>query len=203
MTAGQSDETGSNRPSDASTDAELLHAAALREEGAWAILVRRYDRLVYSVPIRAGLNEADAADITQSVFLRLFGHVARIRDPQALPAWLLTTARRQTWAKHREREAISLPLNVDVEDQAATPADELERLESQHRIRMAVAELGDPCQKLLEALFFDNTGRDYANVAKRLGVSVGSIGPSRARCFERLRLILGRYGVLDKDHGNS
>ncbi|MBT5656525.1 MAG: sigma-70 family RNA polymerase sigma factor [Phycisphaerae bacterium] len=203
VTAGHSEADFPDPVSEGSTDTELLKAAAQGAEEAWEILVRRYDRLVYSVPIRAGVCAADAAGITQDVFVSLFEQMDRLRDPQALAAWLLTTTHRQTWAHHRRRKHLSATFDEDAQGSWPPPAEKLERLESQHNIRLAMAELGDPCRSLLEALFFHHTRSDYASVAKRLGISIGTIGPARARCFEQLRPILGRYGVMDAGSDHS
>src|SRR5687768_4067448 len=88
------------------SDTELVLACRAGEPAAWEQLVRRYQRLVYSIPRRAGLDEDGAADVFQQVFVTLVEHLERIDDPSRLKAWLVTTARREAWRVSRlQRQA--------------------------------------------------------------------------------------------------
>ena len=137
-------------------DEALVLAYRRGEEAAWETLVRRYQRLVYTVPRRAGLDEDAAADVFQRVFTTLFEHLDRLDRPDRLAAWLVTVARRETWRTVR-REAGRVPLDdaaADIPDDAP-PADEvLQRLEEQHALRNGIAALQPRCRELLTLLFY-------------------------------------------------
>ena len=182
------------------TDYELLLACRRGDESAWEILVNRYQRLIYTIPRRAGLDEDQAADIFQEVFATLFEKLDAIEQPERLQAWLVTTARRKTWRLIlKEKGSLTQSgYNIDDDEMAAVPddsplADEvLLRLEEQHRVRTAVAALDERCQKLINMLFYAAEPPRYAEVARSLGTSAGSIGPTRARCLEKLMLLLNK-----------
>ena len=181
------------------SDKELLAACRRGEETAWEELVHRYQRLIFTIPRRAGLDEDQAADVFQEVFATLLRKLNDIDDPERLHAWLVTTARRTTW-----RVISKAQLSISVDDYsealeerlAATPdnaalADEvLLRLEEQHRVRRALTRLDERCQKLLKLLFYESEPLSYAEIAALLGPSEGSIGPTRARCLEKLLRLL-------------
>jgi RNA polymerase sigma factor (sigma-70 family) len=183
------------------SDKELLAACRRGEETAWEELVHRYQRLIFTIPRRAGLDEDQAADVFQEVFATLLRKLDDIDDPERLHAWLVTTARRTTW---RVISKAQLSISVDdyaetlAERWAATPdnaalADEvLLRLEEQHRVRRALTRLDERCQKLLKLLFYESEPPSYAEIAALLGTSEGSIGPTRARCLDKLLRLLER-----------
>lgn len=181
------------------SDKELLAACRRGEETAWEELIHRYQRLIFTIPRRAGLDEDQSADVFQEVFATLLRKLDDIDDPERLHAWLVTTARRITW-----RVISKAQLSISVDDYsealeerlAATPdnaalADEvLLRLEEQHRVRRALTRLDERCQKLLKLLFYESEPLSYAEIAALLGTSEGSIGPTRARCLEKLLRLL-------------
>lgn len=182
------------------TDKQLLLACRRGEESAWELLVDRYQRLIYTIPRRAGLDEDQSADVFQEVFTTLLQKLDDINDPDRLQAWLVTTARRKTWrlisrlrasprtfAEEDEGGADELSR---IPDDAALPDDVLVQLEEQHRVRTAVASLDDRCQKLLAMLFYESETPPYSEIAASLGTSEGSIGPTRARCLQKLLRLL-------------
>lgn len=175
-------------------DQELVQACLNGAPGAWNVLVDRYSRLVYSIPRRYRLSEADADDVFQSVFTHLFQQLSTLRDQSRLASWLMTTAHRESWRVSR-RAARSVNLDDVISNLAEPDAELCQMLERQHLVRQGLSELGGRCEKLLTALFFDPEHPDYETIAARLGVTVGSIGPSRARCFEKLMRILRRLGI--------
>ena len=154
------------------------------------------------MPIRLGRSSADAEEVAQAVFISLFRRVHRIRDAKALPKWLLTTARRESWRLVRSRKS---SISVDQIDPAAVdgPEFDLEMIERQRLVRSALERLGGRCQKLLQALFFSHSSGGYEKVASDLEMAVGSIGPERARCFAKLRPILRRVGLTAADEADS
>ena len=178
------------------TDKELLIACRNGDELSWEVLVDRYQRLIYTIPRRAGLDQDQASEVFQDVFLTLLEKIDDINDPDRLHAWLVTAARRKTWrllAKERslkgvdEEDENSLALIVDSNP---LPDEALLRLEEQHRVRTAVAELDDRCQRLLTMLYYETEPPSYAEIAEAFGTSEGSIGPTRARCLKKLLRLL-------------
>ena len=130
------------------TDKELLISCRQGNESAWATLVDRYQRLVYAVPRRAGLNEDQAGDVFQEVFVTLFEKMNEINEPDRLHAWLVTTARRKTWRWLSKQRAFQSTQTDDsgaddevllLVDDSPLPDETLVRLEEQHRIRTALA----------------------------------------------------------------
>lgn len=179
----------------ADSDEALLSACRRGEEAAWEKLVRRYQRLIYAIPRRAGLDEDRAAEIFQDVFTALLESLERIEQPSRLQAWLVTTAKRKTWRMiSRERATRSFVGDDDagddfieaLPDASLPPDDELVRLEEQHAVRAALAELDERCRSLLVMLFYASEPPPYSEIAARLGASEGSIGPTRARCLRKL-----------------
>lgn len=169
------------------TNGELLRRCADGDDVAWSILVRRYERLVWSVARREGLDQQMAADVTQATFAELLTKVDAIRDPEYLGQWLATVARRSSWRQRersKEQPTDDLPLE---DDDLPDFSDALIRSVGVHE---AVRRLGEPCRSLITGLFFDPTEPDYATIAVRLGRPVGSIGPLRGRCLGQLRRLL-------------
>jgi len=179
------------------TDKELLLLCRQGNESSWQALVDRYQRLVYAVPRRAGLNEDQAGEVFQEVFVTLFEKMNEINEPDRLHAWLVTTARRKTWRLlSKERSLQSMQTGEDDEalvvvDDSPLPDETLVRLAEQHRIRAALAGLDDRCQQLLIMLYYQTETPPYSEIAAILGTPEGSIGPTRARCLKKLLKLLG------------
>lgn len=168
--------------------AELLAAAENGSQRAWDALVDRYGRLVWSVVRGFRLDSATAADVSQTVWLRLVEHCGRIRDPERLPAWLATTARNESIRASRKlAKAVPAEFSVEVADDRAAPLDE--RLLEDEQLRAALAafeQMAPKCQELLRLLCMDPP-LDYEAISRTLDMPIGSIGPTRSRCLERLR----------------
>jgi RNA polymerase sigma factor (sigma-70 family) len=180
------------------TDKELVMSCRQGNESSWAALVDRYQRLVYAVPRRAGLNEDQAGEVFQEVFVTLFEKMNEINEPDRLHAWLVTTARRKTWrllSKERSRQSLQTGEDDEalvVVDDSPLPDEILVRLEEQHRIRTALAGLDERCQQLLTMLYYQTETPPYSEIAAILGTPEGSIGPTRARCFKKMLKLLGK-----------
>lgn len=168
------------------SDSELLADCRHGDQDAWEALVGRYERLVFSVALRNGVTREEAADITQMTFVALLESITRLRDEERLASWLMSVARRLAWRQRRrsERERLS----VDQLSWAEDPTEDWERIALVHT---GIQRLGQACRDLLLALYFDPAAPSYAEVATRLGRSVGGIGPMRARCLQHLRTLLG------------
>jgi RNA polymerase sigma factor (sigma-70 family) len=178
------------------TDAELVHACRNGQRWAWDALVERYQRLVYAIPLRAGLNPDEAADVFQVVFLRLFEHLDELREPQAVGKWLITTAKREAWKVLRQRPAEEGTVDGDpaVHLLEAHPNEELWL--DQVMAREALEQIGERCRQLLWMLYFDQSQPSYEEISRQMKMPPGSIGPTRARCLEKLRQVLKRMGML-------
>jgi RNA polymerase sigma factor (sigma-70 family) len=193
---------GRSIPFDPDLDARLVERCLAGERGAWDALVRRHERLVYAVARRYRLTDEDLADVFQEVFSALVRGLPRLRNARLLVRWLSSTTERiaRSIALRRRREqARAAPFDaLAVEPVASSEApveDELVRLEEQALVRLALSALGGRCRELLTALYYEDPPPSYAALGRRLGTPVGSLGPTRARCFERLRASLMGLGA--------
>jgi RNA polymerase sigma factor (sigma-70 family) len=161
-----------------STDEMLILACREDDSAAWEELVNRYQRLVYSIPRRSGFDEAVSSDVFQHVFATLLVKLDQIKDPSKVRAWLITTAKRETWRVSRQQTAtVSIELDDQDEstmvlpDEKPLPDEVIQRLEEQQFVRIALAELGDPCRQLLDMLFYSPVPQSYANWQHRANQS--------------------------------
>jgi RNA polymerase sigma factor (sigma-70 family) len=194
------------RRADVSTsDADLLAACLRGDQDAWDALVDRYAALIYSVPLKYGFDEADAADVFQAVCVTLVEKLGSVREPRGLAGWIVTTASRECLAvirrQRRELGALAVhgSLSADVEpaDPQLPPEEELLALERQQVVRTAVSQLPGNCRRLIEELFSDTAERPtYQQLAGGMGVPMNSLGPTRARCLQRLRRLLKSAGYF-------
>jgi RNA polymerase sigma factor (sigma-70 family) len=189
-------------------DAALAARCRRGERAAWVTLVHRYQRLVYAIVRRAGLDEHAAADVFQTVFARLVEHLPRIADPQRLQAWIVTTAKREVLlALRRGRRTVSMTRDdedgdeaneFEIADDAPLPEDALAELQQQELVRRALDRMDARCRELLLLLFRDGGDQvPYEELARRLGMAVGSIGPTRARCLGKLRGLVDPAATKD------
>ena len=192
-------------PAQPSND-RLIQACLRGDERAWQQLVDRYSRLVHSVPVRYGLSAPEVDDVGQDVFLALARHLHQVEDPQALPAWLITTARRLSWRAVQKRRQEATVEDADLSDalvgqQPAATAfplpsmgDLLRGWGHQEILAAGLGHLQSRCRDLLTLLFLDPDEPDYDQIAARLAMPKGSIGPTRIRCLAKLREILDGLG---------
>lgn len=185
-------------PSHTDDDADLVARCRQGESAAWGALVKKYQRLVYAVVIRAGFDEHGAADVFQTVFSRLVEHLPKLQQPDRLQAWIVTTAKREALrARHVGQRTVSMTRDEDSEgsgledtlaDDAPLAEEALSDLQQLHRLRLGLDKLDERCRDLLTLLFADDEDRPgYDEVARRLAMPVGSIGPTRSRCLGKLR----------------
>ena len=180
------------------TDGDLIRRCRQGSRGAWQQLLNRYERLVYSIPLRYGLSRDDAADIAQITFTILIQSLDKLSEDSSLGSWLVTVARRHTWRllERNRREIASEHLEgADFVESAVllgkSDADSIEHWQLAAWLDAGLSKLGAACRELLLALYFQPEGSSYAEVAARLGMPGGSIGPRRARCLKSLRQVLG------------
>ena len=185
---------------------EIVARCLSGDERAWHELVDRYVRLVHSVPVRYGLPSVEVEEIAQEVFVTLAENLDRIEDPERLPGWLLTTARRVTWRTLQQRARNRPQEYADVSDgepaagaallvtQTPSMAELLEGWARQEALGTGLAQLGARCQELIRALFLDPAEPSYEEISQQLGIPKGGLGPTRNRCLEQLRSILEGLG---------
>jgi RNA polymerase sigma factor (sigma-70 family) len=169
------------------TVVELVERAREGDQAAWDRIVERYAPLVWSVCRRHGLSGADLDDVGASVWLRLVEHLNTIREPAALPGWLATTTRHECLYLLRGKNR-QIPVDDQRLPDEAEPASDEGLLKQEQHIALlaAFAELPERCQQLLSMLFSDPP-TPYTEIAARLGMAVGGIGPNRQRCLDKLR----------------
>jgi RNA polymerase sigma factor (sigma-70 family) len=169
---------------------DLVTRARNGDQRAWDALVQRYAPLIWSICRRCRVSDADAEDVGQAVWLRLVDQLDNLRDPAALPGWLVTTTRRECIRVQRAAYRLTAGGQVfdeNIPDEKAVTADhELLVAERNAGLREAFARLPLGYQRLL-ALLIADPPVPYAEISARLGISVGSIGPTRGRCLDRLR----------------
>ena len=183
------------------SDEALILACRRGDAAAWETLIARYQRLVFSIPRRAGLDTDLSAEVFQQVFTVLLQRLDQIEHPMHISAWLATTARREARrVRWRERGSAFTPGNQEITteeilDTALLPDEVLVRLEEQHTVRSAVARLDERCRTLVLLLLYQRDPPAYAEIAAALQMAEGSIGPTRARCLQKLRHLLTVEGV--------
>jgi RNA polymerase sigma factor (sigma-70 family) len=181
----------------------LVKRAASGDQAAWDALVERYTRLLWSVARGYRLDRADAADVVQLAWLRLVEHLTTLRDPERVGAWLATTVRRECLQLLAARKRRGDTVDDEVLTRVPDPADPLDAgllaRERDTALWVAFARLPDRCQTLLRVLMVD-PAPSYVEVSVSLEMPVGSIGPTRARCLERLRALFAE-SVPDPEGG--
>ena len=169
-------------------DPDLVARCLSRERGAWEALVDRYSDLVYGIARRAGLDGAAAEDVVQDVFLALLKNLKRLREHDRLMGWIVKTTRRASWRAARRSKSVRAREEASSKpdhDAGALPDDVVEAEERRHLVRRALTALESKCQRLLDALFLREVG-DYRQLSAELGMPVGSIGPTRKRCLQKM-----------------
>jgi len=168
----------------------LVARAARGDPGAWDEIVERYAPLVWSICARFQLSSHDREDVSQSVWLLLVEQLGKLREPAALPGWIATTTQRECLrvvmaARKSERLGTGLDDALQFVDHTIID-EEILMAERNAALRAACAELPTRCQQLL-AMLTSDPPCSYAQISEKLQIPMGSIGPQRARCLERLR----------------
>ena len=169
----------------------LVARVGAGDQGAWNELIERYSPLVWSICLRYQLNRHDIDDVGQSVWLLLVEQIGSLREPAALPGWLATTTKRECLrilrvTRRHDHDGLPPEDHMPADPAATMIEQEVIAAECNAALRAAFAELPRGCHELLSMLISDPP-RAYAEVSATLGIAVGSIGPMRARCLDRLR----------------
>jgi RNA polymerase sigma factor (sigma-70 family) len=182
----------------AKSDRELIRGCLQHREEDWNRLVDKYKNLVYSIPLRYGFSREEAADIFQSVCLDLIQELPKLRDPKALPKWLMQVTSHKCFHKKKQSQRL---VSQDDEDadvpETAVPAEvevNLREIEEEQMLREAIAGLAPRCRELIHMLFYEEPKRPYQEVAASLGLATGSIGLQRQKCLSCLKKRLEDLG---------
>ncbi len=176
------------------------------DQEAWNELIERYSPLVWSICARFQLERPDVDDVGQSVWLLLVENIADLREPAALPGWLATTTKRECLrvvrdVRRRDRQGLPADDQMPPDLSAAVIDQEIIEAELNAALRTAFAHLPAHCHELLSLLISDPP-LGYTEISQKLHMPVGSIGPTRARCLERLRRSPDLTAVLDSQPGS-
>jgi RNA polymerase sigma factor (sigma-70 family) len=190
---------GRARAAAAWSDEKLVAACLKGDDDAWAALIDKYRRLIYSIPVRYGASPEDAADIFQAVCLELFAHLRDLRKAGALRGWIATVATHQSfhWKRRQRRRADRELTDVDLEGLGLEPSAAAEISDvaaHEQMVRDASVNLPPRCRELIRLLFYTEPPLPYKEVARQLGLAVGSIGFIRGRCLDRLAKALREAG---------
>ena len=180
------------------SDERLVAECIKGNEQAWSTLIDKYKNLIYSIPIKLGMYE-EAADIFQAVCLDLLADLPKLREPRALPKWLMQACYHKCLQSRRRTERYASTAETDAveslaDPQSALPENLLCELEKEQIMRGALSELSPRCERMIRMLFFETPARPYDEIAQELGLATGSIGFIRGRCLEKLRKQLEKMG---------
>lgn len=179
------------------SDSYLIQQCRRGKESAWSDLIDKYKNLIYSVPIRYGFSQEDAADLFQAVCMDLLAELPRLREPEALPAWLIQVARNKCFHRKQALQRHNVQRIDELDPPAASigePDNFVAQVQQEQLLREALTELSPQCRRLVEMLFFESPPRPYQEVAKELKLAQGSIGFTRRNCLEKLKERLESLG---------
>jgi RNA polymerase sigma factor (sigma-70 family) len=190
-------EKSATKPPRVSSDEQLVKDCLAGNEDAWTQLIEKYKSLIYSIPVKYRLPPHEAAEVFQATCVELLKRLPELREPRALPKWLMQVAHHQCYRwKQQQNRTVSRDGDLDLpEPQTPAIAETLvQQTQEEQMLRDAMAALSPQCRRLVELLFFETPARPYSEVAAELGLAVGSIGFTRQKCMERLRKHLGELG---------
>ena len=181
------------------SDDRLVRDCLNGREAAWAALLEKYKKLIYSIPVKYGLSADEATDVFQETCLVLLSELPRLRDPRALPKWLMQVTSHkclQFKRQHQRTDAMDVTAGhlSEVADTGRGSDQMMLEVEREQALRDAMSTLSPRCQRLIQMLFFESPSRPYQEIARTLNLARGSIGFIRGRCLERLRAKLQRNG---------
>lgn len=179
-------------------DERLVSECLNGNQEAWSALIDKYKNLIYSIPVKLRMYD-DAPDIFQAVCLDLLSGLNQLREPRALPKWLMQTCYHKC-LQYQRNPGRQVPLTNETGEElpiiSAQPLPEhmLAELEKEQLVRDSIAQLNPRCEQMVRMLFFENPPRPYHEVARDLGVATGSIGFIRGRCLQKLKKQLEKMG---------
>jgi RNA polymerase sigma factor (sigma-70 family) len=184
----------------ASPDEKLVKECLAGNEEAWATLIQKYKRLIYSIPFKYGASPDDSADIFQAVCFELFSELQNLRKIESLRSWIITVTVHKSfhWKKQQRPQDVEIDGMESDANEPVEPGDSIPEvladIEQQQIVREAIGKLPKRCAQLVTLLFYEHPPLPYAEVAGRLGLATGSIGFIRGRCLTKLQKILVEMG---------
>lgn len=174
-----------------SKNADLVARLGKGDEAAWRRFMNDYGRLIFLVAKRMGLPQEDREEVFQSTCMSVLRFIGTLRDPEKLTSWIYSISYRHGLdlvKKNRpaDREAVA----AEIDDWTPGALELVEQLDRAARLRAAVEKLPVKCRKILYAIYLDGSNPTYEKISQREGIPVGSIGPTRARCLEKLRRLV-------------
>jgi RNA polymerase sigma factor (sigma-70 family) len=184
-----------------------VNRAAKGEKHAWDTLVERFIPLIWSICRKYRLGDADAKDVGQNVWLQLTDQLGKIRDPAALPGWLATVTRRECLrviGATQRLPAAGYVINAEIipDEHSGVAEQELLAAERHAALHEAFAALPPSDQRLI-TLLLEDPPVSYAEISARLGIPIGSIGPTRRRCLDKLRRYPAIAALINTDKGSA
>lgn len=178
------------------SDTRLVADCLSGDEEAWAELIEKYKALIYSIPVKYGLPAQEAADVFQATCMELLARLPELREPRALPKWLMQVAHHQClrWKQQQGRLVSRDSEELPVPETPALAEGLVRQTQEEQMLREAMMALSPQCRRLMEMLFFESPPRPYAEAASELGLALGSIGFIRQKCIDRLRRQLDELG---------
>lgn len=179
-------------------DERLVSECLKGNEEAWSALIDKYKNLIYSIPIKLRMYD-DAPDIFQAVCVDLLSGLGQLREPRALPKWLMQTCYHKC-LQYRKKSEKHSPLTDEAGGDLPVPSEQpipermLAELEKEQMVRDSISELSPRCEQMVRLLFFEEPPRPYQEIARELGIATGSIGFIRGRCLQKLRKQLEKLG---------
>jgi RNA polymerase sigma factor (sigma-70 family) len=183
------------------SNSQLVKHCLAGSEQAWSELIDKYKNLIFSIPIRYGFSRDEASDVFQAVCLDLLAELPRLRQPEALPKWIMQVTAHKCFHRKREQQRLPPAESSDADrDRQLTLSEDpvaeeiLRQGEQEQNLRQAISELPPRCRQLVHMLFFEEPAREYREIARQLGIATGSIGFIRQRCLAKLRGRLSDLG---------
>ena len=180
----------------AAEDERLVQECLAGDERAWATLIDKYKRLIYSVPVKYGFSPDEAGDIFQNVCIDLFTNLGKLRKIESLRSWLITVATHKCFhvKKHTKQDVELDAMEQEVAEEIAAAPQIMQEVQEEQAVRDAIERLTPRCAQLVKLLFYEQPPVPYNEVAQKLGLATGSIGFIRGRCLNRLQKILAELG---------
>ena len=169
-----------------SADRDLIRRCIEGDQEAWKQLVRRYQRLIYSIALQICRDSETAADVLQQVCLELYQRLDEVRNTTTLPSWIATVTRRKSCDYWRSCQ----PAEPLLDDGPADSEDIFANIELQHTLERAIESLPERNRRLMQMLYMSGRDYSYQEIAQQLGIPVASIGPTRLRSLKKLRKLL-------------
>jgi RNA polymerase sigma factor (sigma-70 family) len=168
----------------ATTDAQLVSRCRSGDSDAWNELVERFSRYVYAIAVQAfRLPSHDAEDVFQEVFTRIYEHLYRLRNDEAIRPWIAQLTRRVCIDKLRVsgREGLFDPDELESPELDET----LGRLDEAMTVRAGLDAVGDDCREILDRFFCRD--ESYRAIGEALDLPAGTIASRISRCLTKLR----------------